>query len=98
MRNKKILAVACSGLAALLLFKKKNKRRMWSKNWFLERERYSDIRLLYELRKNERQDFKNYLRMDPATFHELLMMLGPYLQKHIRNEPLRDWIFSLTVF
>ncbi|KAF9405287.1 hypothetical protein HW555_013917 [Spodoptera exigua] len=50
---------------------------MWLKKWLLEKEKYSDIRLLKDLACDEPDDFKNYLRMEISTFNELLKMVTP---------------------
>jgi hypothetical protein len=46
---------------------------------------FSDMKLLKELSLYEPRDFKNYLRMDLATFHELPELVAPHLQKEDTN-------------
>ena len=48
------------------------KRRKWSKDWFLKRETYGHVSLLRELRVNEPEDFRNFLRMDAGVSWSLL--------------------------
>ncbi|XP_068103425.1 putative nuclease HARBI1 [Hyperolius riggenbachi] len=61
--------------------KRKRKRIVWSKNWLLQRDRYSDVSLLNELRVNNPEDFRNYLRMSDANFQCLLEKVSPYIAK-----------------
>lgn len=50
----------------------KKKRSKWVKTWKQNRVKSSDIILLRELRQNDPDDFKNYLRMDGEDFDYLL--------------------------
>ncbi|GFO13753.1 hypothetical protein PoB_004025800 [Plakobranchus ocellatus] len=53
----------------------KKKRTKWSKQWFLNRAKFGHSELLKELRNNEPDDYKNFLRMDGDCFNELLEMV-----------------------
>lgn len=66
------------------------KKRKWSKQWLLERRKYSHMNLLHELKSNEPADFKNYLRMENHTFYELLNMVRPFIEK--QNTMMRESI------
>nr|CAH7722722.1 unnamed protein product [Callosobruchus chinensis] len=46
------------------------KRRVWSKRWYLERQKYSHVSLLQELEIREPTDLHNFLRMDKESFRE----------------------------
>lgn len=78
--RKQQIAIALSFIASEYLFKPKRRQNV-GKKWLLEKEKYSDIRLLKDLACDEPDDFRNYLRMDVSTFNELLKMVTPYLQK-----------------
>jgi hypothetical protein len=70
-------AIACAAL--YILFnkeEKKTKRKTWVKKWRLDRDRYGHTPLLRELRDNDPEDYKNYLRMD-NTFEYLLNLVSP---------------------
>ncbi|KAJ8909933.1 hypothetical protein NQ315_005652 [Exocentrus adspersus] len=56
-------------------------RTKWEKNWLKNKSKYGHLNLPRELRLNDPNDFKNYLRMDCGTFDELLNMLRPYLTR-----------------
>ena len=56
-------------------------RRKWSKDWFLKRREYGHVNLLRELRANEPDDFRNFLRMDAPSFDELLGLVAPLIRK-----------------
>ncbi|KAJ8897420.1 hypothetical protein PR048_002766 [Dryococelus australis] len=58
-------------LAATLPIPRK-KRKIWAKKWLMERKKYNHMMLLQEL---DSEDFRNYLRMDHASFSTLLNLL-----------------------
>lgn len=92
-RRRRIIAITCAGLVSEgFVFKqqRKKKRRAWSKTWLLQRAKYGDMKLLKELKRNEPDDFKNYLRMSADVFDKLLKLVGPYIQK--QNTQMRDSI------
>ncbi|KAJ8041187.1 hypothetical protein HOLleu_11928 [Holothuria leucospilota] len=60
---------------------KRNRRRKWSKKWFLRRNQLGHARLLRELRDDEPDDYRNFLRMDAASYDELLNLVRPIIQK-----------------
>ena len=51
------------------------------KNWLRRRQDCTHERLLQELRLNEPDDYRNFLRMDSTTYDELLAMVTPIIQK-----------------
>ncbi|GFR57442.1 hypothetical protein ElyMa_003456700 [Elysia marginata] len=59
----------------------KKKRTKWPKQWFLNRAKFGHIELLKELRDNEPDDYKNFLRMDGDCFNEVLEMVEPHIKK-----------------
>ncbi|GFO18251.1 hypothetical protein PoB_004475600 [Plakobranchus ocellatus] len=59
----------------------KKKRTKWSKQWFRNRAKFGHSELLQELRNNEPDDYKNFLRMDGDCFNELLEMVEPHIKK-----------------
>ena len=77
-------AIACAALYKYIIFNeegKKTKRKAWVKKWRLDRDRYGHMPLLRELRDNDPEDYKNYLRMDNTTFEYLLNLVSPYIAK-----------------
>jgi len=73
LKQKKI-AICYMGLQVYYLNSlNKKKRSKWVKTWKLNREKYSDMVLLRELRQNDPDDFKNYLRMDSEDFDYAIM-------------------------
>ncbi|KAG5893849.1 hypothetical protein JTB14_002575 [Gonioctena quinquepunctata] len=65
--------------------KKRRKPNMWVKSWLLKRNKFGHDRLVTELRLTSAADYRNYLRMDAATFSELLEMVTPFIQKITTN-------------
>ncbi|XP_071054722.1 putative nuclease HARBI1 [Onthophagus taurus] len=61
--------------------KRRRKRRVWMKEWLKKRSLFSHANLLKELQLSSPLDYKNYLRMDPTTFGELLVMITPLIEK-----------------
>lgn len=60
--------------------KKKTRKRFWTKKWLLERNQFSHVNLLNELRFHP-EDWPNYLRMDEDTYLKLLSLVTPIIQK-----------------
>jgi hypothetical protein len=54
---------------------------MWMKNWKMEKDKFNHLPLLQELRENNPDDFKNYLRMDSETSDHLLSLVEPHITK-----------------
>lgn len=83
VKQKKI-DIASMGVVSYLNSLNKKKRLKWvktNKTWKLNRKKSSDIVLLRELRQNDPDDFKNYLRMDGEDFDYLLKIVGPMIKK-----------------
>lgn len=89
LKQKKI-AVASMGLFLYINSLNKKKRSKWVKTWKLNRVKSSDMILLRELRQNDPDDFKNYLRMDGEDFDYLLKIVGPMIKK--QDTIMRDSI------
>ena len=64
------------------LKKKRKKRLVWMKTWLLERGRkgaYNNI--IQELRLENMENYRRYLRMNKETFEELLHRVTPLIEK-----------------
>lgn len=80
--SRKKRAIACAMAYAVFVSKKKKKNRSkWVKKWVSQRNQSSHMFLLQELRENDPNDFRNYLRMDDNTFRHLLSMVEVNLKK-----------------
>ncbi|KAJ8911111.1 hypothetical protein NQ315_003373 [Exocentrus adspersus] len=64
----------------MLKVPKKKRSRRRQKCWIEKRATYSHINLIKEL-TNEPDDFRNYLRMDEATYRHLLDLISPLIKK-----------------
>ena len=67
------------------------KRTQWVKSWLAERDRkgaYNNI--IQELRVDDNENYRRYLRMNADTLEELLALVTPVLtKKHTRlRKPL----------
>lgn len=82
MKNKE---KACLAIVLLYGSSRKNKRKRWMKEWMTKRERYSHINLLKEIALSDENDFCNYLRMDIDTYHKLIELVQPHLQRQDTN-------------
>lgn len=85
-RKKKLAAL----ILVLLLSTTKAKKRFWVKDWLLQRDSLSHMRLVQKLRTSATDDLRNYLRMDDTCFKELLSMVKPLISK--KNTKMRKAI------
>jgi hypothetical protein len=65
--------------------KRKVKKSVWVKKWLLRRSSIGTTPLLHELRDESVEDYRRYLRIDPATFDVLCLLLQPRIQKADTN-------------
>ena len=71
--------------------RKRKPRSEWVKSYLLRRPQYGLFEhLIAELASDYIGDYKNFMRMSPETFNELLDSVGPLIQK--KNTVLRDAI------
>ena len=70
----------CTFVATLIIKRRRKRRRnrsVWVREWIQSREeRGAYHQLLQELRLNDTTSYHNFLRMDAATFDELLQKVG----------------------
>jgi len=59
---------------------RKRKRSIWTKDWLKRRGVFGHGNLIKELELSSPFDYKNYLRMCPSTFSELLGLITPLAQ------------------
>lgn len=74
--------------AALILSDEKKKKRIWCKEWYKNRNKYSHINLIKELEIDEPGDLYNYLRMDQESFEFLLQLIAPKITR--QNTKMRQ--------
>jgi hemerythrin len=78
-------AIACAALYVHFSTEtRKITREIWVKKWRQDRHRYGHVPILRELRENDPEDFKNYLRMDNSTFEYILKLISPHISKQDR--------------
>ncbi|XP_055921572.1 putative nuclease HARBI1 [Eupeodes corollae] len=59
-----------------------SKKREWVKTWRLKRIENSSFKFLYdELRLNDKDSYRRYLRMDEECFNEILKLVEPLILK-----------------
>lgn len=60
----------------------RRRRRWWVRDWILRRPLFGQYEtLMRELENEHASDFKSYLRVEPALWHELLDRVGPRITK-----------------
>ena len=75
-----LLSVLIGCLAKNKKEKSRKPRSKWSREWLLQNREFSHVKLLQEL-TNEPNDWRNYLRMDEATYFQLLRLVSPLIEK-----------------
>ena len=81
-RTTVVATCSCAILVALLQRRKRRhirrNRPIWTREWILNRESHGAYnQLLKELQLLDTSSYKNFVRMDAATFEELLCMVAP---------------------
>ena len=73
----------CTFVATLIIKRRRKRQRnrsFWVREWTQnQEERGAYHQLLQELRLNDTTSHHNFLRMDAATFDELLQKVGPLI-------------------
>lgn len=67
----------CVAIVLGLELKRKRGRKRWVKEWTAKRARYTHVTLLKEIEISNPDDFKNYFRMSPDIFDDLLGLVAP---------------------
>ena len=63
----------------------RRRRRWWVRPWLARRPIYGHYeQLMNELLRENHTDFKNFLRVEPEMFFELVERVGPRIQKNTR--------------
>lgn len=75
-----------AALLAIKIIQKKNrykkKRSCWVKRWIMKRNEFGVYsQLLKELRCQDSQYYKNFIRMDSANFEVVLNKVAPHIEK-----------------
>ena len=66
--------------------KRRRKRRMWVRGWVLRRPLHGQYEVLMrELELEDEAAFRNFLRMEPATFQEIVDRVGPRIRRQDTN-------------
>nr|CAH7732955.1 unnamed protein product [Callosobruchus chinensis] len=86
MDDKKKLAIIGGYLT--IFDEDQKKRRVWSKRWYLERQKYSHVSLLQELEIREPTDLHNFLWMDKESFETLLEAVRFKIER--KNTQMRE--------
>ncbi len=62
--------------------RRRRPRRCWTRGWILRRSQTGQYeRLMDELQREDVQAYKNFLRMEPRMFREILDRVGPRIQR-----------------
>jgi hypothetical protein len=65
------------------VFRRKNgkRRKIWAKNWLLDRDKFTHINLLNYIRNDSPEDYKKYFRMSDENLKYLLAKVKPLIVK-----------------
>ncbi|PIO38167.1 hypothetical protein AB205_0064800 [Aquarana catesbeiana] len=81
----RVRALRGLGVGVLTLTKAQSMNRVgrssWTKNWLLQRDQFCHMPLLHEIRENNPDDFRNFLRMTDPVIQRLLALLTPYISR-----------------
>ena len=72
--------------------RRKTQRKVWVRDWLTRRHEFGQYdSLLSELHREDQRGYKNYLRITPDLFQEMIEKLAPRLQKQstFMREPLQ---------
>ena len=80
------LCIAAAANVIYILAKRLRQRRrnrvVWVRRWILDRStRGAYHNLMANLRTSDVDGFTNFMRMDPATFDELVALITPLIQR-----------------
>lgn len=85
MADKGVLFGSSCVLLAVTLRRRRRRRRnrvVWTKKWIQNRKSQGAFhQLLKELQQLDTSSYKNFVRMDAATFEELLLLIAPKITK-----------------
>ena len=92
MEDDSVVASCAAIIIAAALKKKRKKRLVWVETWLLKRDKkgaYSNI--IQELRFQDMENYRRYLRMNTETFEEWLHRVTPLLEEKstTMRKPLR---------
>ena len=63
-----------------------HQRTCWARPWLLRRPEFGQYEnLLHELNREDTQSFRNFMRIPPELFRELIERLGPRIQANDTN-------------
>ena len=77
-----LLTAAYLQLQIMKKTRRKRKKSVWMRDWLQRRVLYGQReKLVAELREEDARGYKNYMRISPELFQELLERVGPRLEK-----------------
>ena len=89
-----LLTAAYLQLQIMKKTRRKRKKSVWMRDWLQRRVLYGQYeKLVAELREDDARGYKNYMRISPELFQELLEHVGPRLEKGdtFMRKALRPW-------
>lgn len=77
--------LAAAVVLLLVKIRRHKRPRRWSKDWYKKRQNYTHENLLKDLILTEKDDFKNFVRLDVEKFQSLLELVTPLTTKKHTN-------------
>jgi hypothetical protein len=66
--------------------RRRRPRRWWTREWVLDRPLYGQYeKLMTQLTAHDQASFRNFVRVDPDLFHELLQRIAPRIERRDTN-------------
>ena len=84
------VCIAAAANVVHLLIKRRCRRRrnrlVWVRRWIADRHAQGAYnQLMVHLRTTDVEGFNNFIRMDPATFDELVLLITPLIERRDTN-------------
>ena len=103
MADSDLVVAACAVIVGVIARsrQRRRRRRIWTREWILNRQQHGAYhQLLQELRLCDENSYRNFLRMNVASFEEVLQCVSPIISRqdtHLRESISAGERLALTL-
>ena len=102
MADSDLVVAACAVIVGVIArSRQRRRRRIWTREWTLNRQQHGAYhQLLQELRLCDENSYRNFLRMNVASFEEVLQRVSPIISRqdtHLRESISAGERLALTL-